>query len=376
MRATVLRDGRLLRQAGRFVWLSIDTEDSRNAAFLERFPVEVWPTFLVVEPRQERPLRRWLGAATVRQLEELLSGARRPSGDRAAAALAEADRAHAAGRSDEAAAGYRRALASAARDWPRRARAVESLVTAEQAAGHDEACAAAARREGPQLPRGVSFARVAAGGLACALAAPRDAPWRAASVAALEPLATEAVQLPDLLADDRSELYGGIVEAREDRGEQVEARRVAERWWGFLEAEARRAPSPEARAALDPARVSAALALGDPGRALPALAASERELPRDYNPPARRAYLLREMGRLGEARAAAEEALRKAYGPRKLRVYDLLGGILERQGDRAALAATLDAALAYGEELPAPQRNERLVASLRARRAALGAARP
>ena len=375
MRATVLRDARLLKQAGRFVWLSVDTEDPRNGAFLERFPVDVWPTFLVVDPRQERPVRRWVGAATAPQLEELLAGVGRPPQGGAGAALAEADRAYAAGRMEEAVAGYRRALAAAQRGWARRPRAVEALVTAEQAAGRNEPCANVAREEAPRLPRGVSFARVAVGGLACALGAPRDAAWRPGAIAALAPLAAEASRLPALLADDRSEAYAALVEAHEDRGDQLEARRVAERWWGFLDAEGRRATSAEGRSALDSARVAAALALGEPGRALPALAASERALPRDYNPPARRAYLLREMGRLEEARAAAEEALRKAYGPRKLRVYDLLSGILERQGDRAALAATLDAALAFGEGLPPAQRNERLIASLRSRRSGLESAR-
>jgi len=100
---------------------------------------------------------------------------------------------------------------------------------------------------------------------------------------------------------------------------------------------------------------------------LPALEQSERDLPRDYNPPARRAYLLRELGRLSEARSAVERALEKAYGPRKLKVYQLAASILEKQGDRAALAATLDEALAYANGLPASQRDENVASALSAK---------
>ena len=50
MRATVLRDPALVKMAGRFVWLDIDTEKEGNAGFLEKFPIEVWPTFLVIDP--------------------------------------------------------------------------------------------------------------------------------------------------------------------------------------------------------------------------------------------------------------------------------------------------------------------------------------
>src|SRR5512138_2619342 len=103
MRAYVLRDARLARHAGRFVWLSIDTENAANAAFLARYPVETWPTFLVVSQRDGKPLLRWLGSATAAQLEDLLkSAARAPAPSRgqqgADGALARADRANAEGR--------------------------------------------------------------------------------------------------------------------------------------------------------------------------------------------------------------------------------------------------------------------------------------
>ena len=48
------------------------------------------------------------------------------------------------------------------------------------------------------------------------------------------------------------------------------------------------------------------------------LQASERDLPDDYNPPARLATAYKAMRRWDEALAASDRALAKAYGPRKL----------------------------------------------------------
>lgn len=338
--------------------------------------MDVWPTLFVLAPRDGKPVLKWLGSATAAQLDELLTAAARSAGaprrERGAdEALARADRAHAEGRLEEGIAAYRDALRLGGARWASRPRAVEALVLAQAGARDLQACAETARAEAPRLPRDTAFAAVAATGLSCATEAPPDAPWRDGAIDALEPLTRAAVRLPRLLADDRAGLYESLVEARTARGDEVGARGVAERWWSFLERERTRASSAEARASLDSYRVAAAEALGDPARALPPLEQSERDLPGDYNPPARRARVLREVGRLPEARAAAERALAKAYGPRKLKVYQLAATIMDKQGDRAALAATLDEALAYADGLPPSQRDEKLASMLRAQLAAL-----
>jgi tetratricopeptide (TPR) repeat protein len=373
MRANVLPDVRRGKRAGRFVWLAVDTEQERNAGFLEKFPIGSWPTFLVIDPKDESVLVKWLGSARAGDLEKLLAGAERARGRSstgAEAILARADRAYGAGRVDEAVAAYREALAQGGPRWEGRARAVESLVLALASSRRDEACADEARRAAPSLPRGPSFANSASIGLSCAVGAPAGAPWRAAALGALLPLAEEALPLPGLLADDRSGLFDAVAEARAARGDAAGASETARAWWRFLDAERSRARTAEERAALDGQRVTAALRLGEPALAVPALQASQRELPDDYNPPARLALLYREMGRLAEARAAVERALHLAYGPRKLKVYDLAASILDKQGDRAALAATLSEAVAYAGRLPRAQRDETLVRRLEARLAA------
>lgn len=359
MKAHVLSDERLVKQAGRFVWLSIDAEREANAAFISKFPTSGFPTFYVIDPGAEEAVLRWYGSAGVKQFERLLDDGllalRAAGGPGPDAALARADRLNAAGKAEEAAAAYREALAQGGPSWRRRPRAVESLVMALLLADRSEDCAAAALREGPALPAGSSRASALSSGLSCALDAEGDPAWRAPAIRGLEPLVDEASRTPGLLADDRAGLLEALARAREEAGDARGARAVARRLWRLLEAEARRTPSAELRASLDSYRVSAALTLARPALAVPALSASERALPDDYNPPYRLAILYREMGRQGDAVAAADRALSKAYGPRKLRIYDVKASALEREGNRAALEATLAEAVAYAGSLPEVQ---------------------
>jgi len=367
MKAHVLADARLRKHAGRFVWLDVDAEKDVNAAFTERFPIDGYPTLLVLDPVAERPVLKWIGSASLKQLERLLDDGlvalRAAGGDGPEASLARADRAFADGKLDDAAAGYREALALGGAGWERRARALDALILALNAADKSEECASVALAEAPAL-RGAPQASVASNGLSCALGAEKDAPWRAAALARLEPLVQAAAAHRDLLADDRAWILQTLAEAREEAGDAQGARRWNRRLWRFLEAEARRTPSAELRASLDSFRTSAAIGLGKPALAIPALQASEEALPGDYNPGYRLALLYKEAGEDGEALAALDRALPRAYGPRKLRLFDLKASIQERQGDAPGRRATLEEAVKFGDGLPEPQRRGRVAKML------------
>ena len=371
MRAKVLTDPSLAGHAGRFVWLSINTEEAKNAGFLEKYQVEGLPTFFIVDPAVERPALKWLGSATAPQFVQLFAdGERAVRAGGAAAAdadglLAEADRRFAAKEAKEAAEGYRAALKAAAPDWPQRARAVESLVGSLSESEQWEACASVAREEAPGMPRGPSFANTAVTGLDCADHAPEGAAWKGGAQKQLEPLVEEALALPNVLVDDRSSLYGILADRAEERGDEAAAKSWAARWLAFLEEQAKAAPSPEARAASDGHRVSAALMLKTPERVLPALQQSEKDLPDDYNPPARQALIYREMQKYDEAIAASQRALAKAYGPRKLRIYDVLVDVQTKKGDTAGAKATLQEALAFADTLPESRRPKKMLEEMR-----------
>ena len=390
----MLNDAALAKHAGRFAWLSINTEESRNAGFVETLGIEAYPTFLVLEGATGKVALRWAGSLTTPEFERLLDDGERAvaasggtvsdaasggagtlaasGGSSADAALARADRLGAGGKTAEAAAAYAEALHLAPAGWAGRGRALATLLAALQKTGDLAQCTAVARRETPALTRGPAFAAASAAGLGCAVDAPESAAWRDDAVRELEALVVESLGLDNVLADDRSGAYGVLVDLRDARGDEAGAKEMAGRWMTFLESQAAAAQSVEARAAFDSHRVAAALALGDPARAVPALLASERDLPDDYNPPARLAVLYREMGRFDEALAASQRALDHAYGARKLRIFDTRADIYAKQGDPASAKRTLEEALAYADSLPRSQQPQAFLAQLRKKAAAFG----
>src|SRR6266540_2241190 len=355
MRAHVLPDARLAKLAGRFVWLDVNTEDPRNATFLARFPIDAWPMLLVVDPAAEHAVLRWAGTATAAEVESLArDGERALRAERltaADAALAGAEGLMAERRHAEAAAVFREASARGGKGWPGGERAADALVQALGIAGDADACVAGAREVVPWLLLGPPLARAAAQGLACALDLD-DRAARAAALAALEPAARRALGAPGLLADDRSWLYGELASAREARGDRSGARVLSREWLSFLEREAARATTPLARAAFDGQRLEAALRLGEPRRVLPALLASERDLPDDFVPPANLAAVYLELGRAADAIGAADRALALAQGPRRVRVLVTKARALDALGNRVAARETVRRALSDAAALP------------------------
>jgi len=104
---------------------------------------------------------------------------------------------------------------------------------------------------------------------------------------------------------------------------------------------------------------------------LPALLASERDLPDEFVPPTNLAVVYLEIGRPREALAAAERALARAGGPRRIRVLVLEAQAREALGERAAARGALERALSEAAALPEAirprsqvARAERLLAEL------------
>src|SRR6266550_891911 len=131
MRAFVFTDKAMERYAGQFVWLSIDTEKGSNSSFLAKYPIHVWPTLLIVNPKNEAVLLRYPGGATVPQLSKLLDeGAktyRAKSLSPADALLASADKLSNEEKYAEAAKMYEQAIAKAPKKWSQLGRAAEAV---------------------------------------------------------------------------------------------------------------------------------------------------------------------------------------------------------------------------------------------------------
>jgi tetratricopeptide (TPR) repeat protein len=380
MKAFVFTDESLRAEAGRFVWLAVDTEKEKNAPVVEKHPIDAWPTLLVVDPGPETVALRWVGAATVPQLKRILDDGEAAvrgtagKGD-AEAAFARAERHYAARDFPAAAKAYEEAIAAARPGWPGYFRAVESLLFSF--AKQDD-CASALRVAQAALPRlrqAPSAITLAATGLDCALRRPETDPARGDAIARFESAAREILADPKVVAaaDDRSSLHAALVGARQAAKDEAGARKAAAEWARFLDEEASKATTPEARTVFDSHRLSAYIEMGEPQRAIPMLERSERDFPGDYNPPARLAVAYKEMKRWDEALAATDRALARAYGPRTLRMLSTRADVQLAKGDAAAARATLEKALATAEGMPPGQRSERTISAIEKRIAGLPA---
>jgi tetratricopeptide (TPR) repeat protein len=377
MRAFVFTDKALAKHAGQFVWLSIDTEKSGNAAFARKYPIRAWPSMYVIDPDREAIVLRWVGGATVGQLEKLFAQgeqavrrAHRGSED----ALAKADDLYGAGKYAEAIPAYRAALKLLPAASPEYARATEALLYSLQVARQYADCVALVREASPGLRRSPSAANLAGTGLDCALSLPEGAPARAAAIAEFE--APVKAMLADaklpLAADDRSALYSLLVAAREEANDEAGARAAAREWVEYLDGVAAGLTDSEQRTALDPNRLGAYQAAGEIAKAIPMLEQSEKDFPRDYNPPARLALVYLRLERYDEGLVATDRALGLVYGPRRVRVLEVQADLYKGRGDAAAARKTLQEALTFADELPAGQRSESQLASLRRKLASAG----
>jgi thioredoxin-like negative regulator of GroEL len=359
LRSYVFPDPALRRLAGRFVWLSVDTERQENAALVSKLGVQVLPTLYVIDPASEKPTLAWVGSLTASELAGLLEDAAiavargDAGGGAASAALLRGHRASADGKMLDAIGAYRDALAAAPPDWPKHAQAVDALVARLADDKRLAECVITGADEAPKLPPGTGLADVLRTAMGCAQDLPAGAPERGrlGELAALgEHVASDASQ--PILADDRSDLYDYVVGALRALGRGDDVKRVARAWAVFLERQAAIAPVPAARAVFDAHRLLAYIALGEPVRALPVLEQSERDFPDDYNPPARLAAAHLAMGRHDEALAAVKRAMGRAYGPRKLRLWSLEADVYEAKGDRSSARIALQSALDFAKTVP------------------------
>src|ERR1051325_4113205 len=363
MRAYVYTDKSLERYAGRFVWLSVNTEAGANAAFLKRYPIPALPTLLVLDP-QGKVKTRYVGGATVPQRSKVLDDAWGKSVSASDKLLVEADRLAAEGKHAEAVKSYEDALAKADKGWKKYGRTAESMLFSMSMADQNEQCATRAIEIYPRVTGTASPATVPATGLSCATSL-ESSPL----VGTLEKYTREVFDDPkiELSGDDRSGLYIALIDARDAAKDEAGALELKKQWAAFLEKVASEAKTAEQRAVYDSHRLSAYLDLGTPEKAIPMLEQSQRDFPNDYNPPARLAVAYKAMKEYDKALAASDRALAKVYGPRKLTVLSSRADILMDKGDKEGARATIALAIEYAKSLPEGQRSERRIASLQKR---------
>jgi hypothetical protein len=377
MKANVYPDKSLERYAGRFVWLSVNTEAPESAPFLKRYPIPALPTLLVLDARRSNVALRYVGGANLSQLRHMLDDAEERYRSRSEAAaddmLAVADGLESDGAHAAAAKSYESAIGNAPGHWKRLGRTAESLIFSLSMAEDDQRCATRALSLYPRVKGTVSAANVAATGLSCAVALDKTDEKRPALLAALEKATREVFdnRKIDLSGDDRSGLYMALIDARDAAGDEEGTVALQMQWAAFLEDAAAHAKTAEQRAVYDSHRVSAYLELGTPEKGIAMLEQSEKDFPDDYNPPARLAVLYNAMKDFDKALAASDRALTRVYGPRKLAVLSVRAEIYTAKGDLPAARVTIAQAIEVAKSLPEGQRSEKRIAAFEKRLAGM-----
>ena len=358
-----LADARLARYAGRFVWLSLNFDKPENQPFLARHGVTYTPAFFVLDPSDERATASQLGGMTLAELTRFLERGERgvltkPAAS-ADAALARGDELLAQGKYADAASAYDEALKEGGRSFAEHDRAVASFTWALMSSGQSKVCAETAAAEAPLMARSQTFSRVVLAGVSC-VNQDQTAAWAEAARKTLEPLAAEAVALPLTLRDHRFQLYQQLMSAADARGDKAALKRWGDLW--LKELDATRPSNEDERTALDVARVDAASLLGEPERVIPALVASERLMPENYNASLRLAQMETDAKRYAEAVAACERGLRHVTGPLgRTWLLEIEADALLGKGDAASARRVLADALRSAQQIGVKQARERNV---------------
>jgi len=374
MQRFVMSDPGMKPVADEVVWASIETETQKNRPAVEQFPLDVWPTFLVVDPESESVLGRWLGSASVKDLRAFVQEgvrayrARGAKPEAAEAAQREGDAARIKGDQEASAAAYARALELSKPGDPQRPERLALLANALRKARTPEAarsCVQLALKELKNTGDSSIATDFLGFGQACAEQLPNgDAEGKKLVAASIDRL-REVLAKKDapLAADDRSDALANLAELLDQAGRHEEAVRTMQERARLLEKAAAAAPDATMASTFDPHRTDTYLYLNRAPKAEQLLAQRENEMPSDYNPPARlaRVYLVEK--KLPEAEAAVDRALAKMpRSQRRIGILGLKAQILKAEGK--PVDAVLREQLDVLRSLPSPQRNPEQEAKL------------
>jgi thioredoxin-like negative regulator of GroEL len=377
MQAYVLTDERFADYDRRFVFLALDTDREGNAAAVAKLPPAAWPTFFVVSSIDESIQARFVGGGTVEQITTFLDDGERGHQALQGGALArheiaarDGDRAASQKDWESARTAYANALDEMPADWSRAPDVMVSLIAATARSKAWPQCLEVATRWMEKTGRSASATDFAAHALGCANELPEQA------TAMRETIAKRLTALVDdreatMSIDDRSDALMYLRQTYDALGRKANARAIAERQRALLDEAAGKAEPREAMMYNWP-RAEVYAYLDREPELVPALQTSVKDLPKEYDPPYRLAWLLLEAGKPDDARRYAEQAEALAYGPRKARVQGLLAQIHAKRGDRVAERAARTAVVATLEALPADARNPEAIAKAKEELAALG----
>jgi hypothetical protein len=170
--------------------------------------------------------------------------------------------------------------------------------------------------------------------------------------------------------DDQSDALRVLRELANALEDPKTARSYAVRQRDLLDRAVAAAETPYGRMTYTWPRAEVYVYLEEGAKLLPELERLAAELPREYDPPHRLAWMQLQLEQLDKAKENAQRALALAYGPRKGSMLVLLADIEKVRGDLAAEKTARQAVVDFYSALPATPRQQ---ASLQRAKDALAA---
>lgn len=360
MQTTVFTDPAFAADAPKFVFAGIDTDRPENAEVVGKFAPSAWPTFYVIGT-DEAVLARFIGAATVAQFRDFMAtGAKAAAGGGAVAdsrylggqrALAKKDFVTA----DEE---FTAALGAMPEGWPRRDELLNALIMVKTKRGDTKACLDIADKymdAAGANALATNFIAMADGCADKAKDDPRATAIRERGIARWKAILADPAA--PLSADDRAEALGYLRDALDATGKPDEAKQTAEQLRATVDDAYAKAPTPLGKMTYIWPRAEVYVYLKRPLDLVADYEALAKQLPQEYDPPARLGWLYLKGGKLDEAATWTERALGLVYGPRKARVLAQRAEIAKAAGDKAKERSYREQVVKLWESLPPGQQS-------------------
>lgn len=382
MQTTVFTDPAFAADAATFVFAALDTDREVNAEAVGKFAPSAWPTFYVIG-NDEAVLARFIGAASVAQFRDFMSsGAKAAAGGGAAADSRVLGAQRALAKKDFATADEEltAALAAMPEGWPRRDELLNMLVMVKGKRGDTKACLEIAEKYMDQAGNNALATNFIAMADGCAEKAMADAAMKDRAIALrARGIARWQAILADssapLSIDDRVEALGYLRDALDATGKPVDARQVAEQSRTLVDDAFAKAPTPIAKMTYIWPRADVYAYLERPLDLVADYEALAKQLPTEYDPPARLGWLYLKAGKLAEAATWTDKAVALVYGPRKGRVLAQRAEIAKAAGDKPTEKSYREQAVKLWESLPAGQQSPENLERAKQALAALDAAK-
>jgi tetratricopeptide (TPR) repeat protein len=302
--------------ADQHVWLEMDYDRPKNAAFFKRYEISAFPSFMVIDPKTDQVVARWLGSGTTEEMIRFFKNASsNPKGvfEKGQIALSVQD--------------YKNALKyflealKTTKNQRKRTRILSGYIEATRKTDNAK-CATDGVKYIDQVDdtaQGLDFVMMVS---YCAESLKEPQAMRAV-LQRVKTRLEKALANPKLAVspDDKSSVYATLISIYEQLKEDKQAQAAIGTRLRMLESAADAAPDAKARGTFDAHRMSCYLSLKQFAKAEKMLKRSEIDVPDDFNTPWRLALLYRKQNRFDDGLNAIARALKKGYGPRRIRLY-------------------------------------------------------